>query len=69
MVVTNKLNSNGGTMFSLRKKKMGRPPKKAGERATYKQVAVSPEAHTKLKQLADKNNKSIIDTVNELVGV
>lgn len=56
-------------MFSLRKKKMGRPPKKAGERATYKQVAVSPEAHTKLKQLADKNNKSIIDTVNELVGV
>lgn len=56
-------------MFGLKKKRLGRPPKQHGVRATYKQVAVTPEAHAKLKQLADKRNKSIIDTVNELVGV
>lgn len=55
-------------MFGL-KKKMGRPTKKPGVRASYRQVAVTPEAHAKLRQLADSKNKSIIDTVNELVGV
>lgn len=55
-------------MFGL-KKKMGRPPKKEGERATYKQVAVTPEAHAKLRQMTQKSGKSIIDTVSELVGV
>lgn len=58
-------------MFGLKKKtkKMGRPTKHQGVRATYKQVAVTPEAHARLRQLADSQNKSIIDTVNELVGV
>ena len=55
-------------MFSL-KKKMGRPLKKEGVRATYRQVAVTPAAHAKLRELADKKNKSIIDTVDKLVGV
>lgn len=56
-------------MFGFTKKRMGRPPKQQGERASYKQVAVSPQAHAKLRQMADRRNKSIIDTVSELVGV
>lgn len=55
-------------MFGF-KKKMGRPPKNFGERATYKQVAVTPQAHSKLREIADRRNTTIIDTVNELVGV
>lgn len=39
-----------------------------GERV-YKQVAVTPAAHARLRALADKTNSSIIDTVDVLVGV
>ena len=55
-------------MFGL-KKKMGRPTKRAEGRAVYRQVAVTPEAHAKLRKIADKNRSSIIDTVDVLVGV
>lgn len=56
-------------MFGFKSKKVGRPLKNEGRRATYRQVAVSPQAHAKLVQMADRRNKSIIDTVSELVGV
>lgn len=55
-------------MFSF-KKKMGRPTKRVEGRAVYKQVAVTPEAHAKLREIADKASNSIIDTVDILVGV
>lgn len=67
-MVVNIIKSNGGNMFGL-KRKLGRPPKQYGERATYKQVAVSPRAHARLSAMADRNNSTIIDTVNKLVGV
>ncbi len=54
-------------MFGFKKK--GRPTKRVEGRAVYKQVAVTPEAHKKLREIADKNDASIIDTVNVLVGV
>lgn len=60
--------TKGDNMFGL-KKKMGRPTKRVEGRAVYKQVAVTPQAHAKISQLADKSNKSIIDTVDVLVGV
>jgi len=68
MVVNINLIKQGEIMFSL-KKRMGRPPKNYGERATYRQVAVTPQAHARLCQIADKRNQSIIDTVSQLVGV
>lgn len=51
------------------RKKMGRPTKRVEGRAVYKQVAVTPEAHAKLRSMADKSRASIIDTVDNLVGV
>lgn len=51
------------------RKKIGRPPKQVGARATYRQVAVTPEAHAKLRELADKRNSTIIDTFDDLIGV
>lgn len=56
-------------MFGLRKKKIVHTVKNYSERATYKQVAVTPAAHTKLREIADRTNASIIDTVDHLVGV
>lgn len=35
----------------------------------YRQVAITPAAHAKLRLIADKIDKSIIDTVDQLVGV
>lgn len=54
-------------MFGFRKKVS--QPKRTEGPATYKQVAVTPEAHARLRQIADKTNSSIIDTVSSLVGV
>lgn len=56
-------------MFFFKKKKMGRPTKNIEGRAVYKQVAVTPAAHAKLKEIADKTGASIIDTVDNLLGV
>lgn len=56
-------------MFGIKNRQMGRPPKVFGERASYKQVAITPKAHAKLSDMAKKNNKSIIETVNRLLGV
>lgn len=38
-------------------------------RREYKQMAVSPAAHARIVDLADKRGKSIIDTVDKLMGV
>ena len=38
-------------------------------RAAYKQVAVTPEAHAKLKKLAEKQHSSIIDTFDRIINV
>lgn len=38
-------------------------------RRTYKQMAVTPEAHARIVEIADKHGESIIDTVDKLVGV
>lgn len=54
-------------MFGLRKK-VSTAKRHTGQ-SVYRQVAVTPAAHAKLKQIADKTNSSIIDTVSNLVGV
>lgn len=51
------------------KRKIGRPTKRPGMKAEYRQVAVTPEAHTKLKVIADQTGETIIDTIDKLVGV
>lgn len=66
--MVNITNQTEELMFGL-KKKMGRPPKQVGVRATYKPLAVTPEAHAKLRKLADQKHQSMIDTFSELVGV
>lgn len=38
-------------------------------RRTYKQMAVTPEAHARIVELADKHGDSIIDTVDKIMGV
>lgn len=35
----------------------------------YKQVAVTPEAHARIVELADKKGKTIVDTVDNIMGV
>lgn len=54
-------------MLGFRKKPQ--PIKKSTENRVYCQVAVTPKAHAKLRKIADKTNSSIIDTVDNLVGV
>lgn len=51
------------------KRRVGRPTKQEGVKATYRQVAVTPKAHKKLRELAIKNNSSIIDTVDLILEV
>ncbi len=57
-------------MFSLFKKKSKSQPvtTKTGVRQ-YRQVAVTPQAHAKLHEISSLRNRSIIDTVDHLVGV
>ncbi len=54
-------------MFGFRKK-VSTAKRNTGH-SVYRQVAVTPAAHAKLKEIADKTNSTIIDTVNVLVGV
>lgn len=54
-------------MFGLKKKVITK--QRVEGRTIYKQVAVTPQAHAKLRQIADKADTSIIDTVDNLVGV
>lgn len=56
-------------MFGLKRNKSTTSTQFAGERASYKQVAVTPKAHARLVELAGKRNKSIIETVNDLLDV
>lgn len=58
-------------MFSMLKSKkpMGRPAKKFGTKQTYKGLAITPEAHAKIVSIAQRREATIIDTVNQLVGV
>lgn len=49
--------------------KSANTPRRVEGRATYRQVAVTPEAHKKLKEIADKRNATIVDTVDRIVGV
>lgn len=51
------------------KRRVGRPTKVPGLKATYRQVAVTPKAHAKLRELSIKNNMSIIDTIDQLLNV
>jgi len=60
--------TKGVRMFSLRKKRR-EVPKQYGIRAAYRQVAVRPEAHKKLQEIADRKDMSIVDAFSELVGV
>lgn len=57
-------------MISFFKKKTNATPirTKSGVRQ-YRQVAVTPEAHSKLSKLALNSDRSIIDTVDSLLGV
>jgi hypothetical protein len=57
-------------MFSLFKRKSKSQPVqvKTGVRQ-YRQVAVTPQAHAKLHEISSQRNRSIIDTVDHLVGV
>lgn len=50
-------------------KRVRRSRKRMPGRQVYKQVAVTPEAHAKLRRIADKKDKSIIDTVDLVLGV
>ena len=50
-------------------KKKVQPAKKRTAGRKYKQLAVTTEAHAAVVKSAAKNNKTIIDTVDELVGV
>jgi len=50
-------------------KKRHQPIKRESTGRMYRQVAVTPEAHAKLRLIADKLDRSIIDTVDKLVGV
>lgn len=52
------------SMFKLFRKK----PEREGPRV-YKQMAVSPEAHARIAAMAERKGKSIIDTVDKMVGV
>lgn len=36
---------------------------------SYKQVAITPEAHARIVELADKRGDSIINTVDKIMGV
>lgn len=52
-------------MFSFWRKK---PIERDGPR-TYKQMAITPEAHARIVARADRRGDSIIDYVDKLVGV
>lgn len=54
-------------MFGF-KRKVKKEPTVVEQRTAYKQVAVTPEAHAKLRALADKKGLSMIDTFSNLVG-
>lgn len=58
-------------MFSFLKKKKSKTTSiqtRTGVRQ-YRQVAVTPAAHAKLTKLARSTDRSIIDTVDDIVGV
>lgn len=54
-------------MFWTRNKQI--TTKRVEGRTVYKQVAVTPEAHAKLRKLADHSNRTIIDTVDIVLGI
>lgn len=56
-------------MLSIFRRKTKEQPKSYHGKNRYKQVAVTPAAHAKLISFADKNDTTIIDTVDQLVGV
>ena len=59
-------------MFGLRKKVQEvkeQPVKKKTTARKYKQLAVTAEAHAKVSKMALKKKTTIIDLVDELVGV
>lgn len=59
-------------MFGLRKKVQEvkeQPVKKKSGTRKYKQLAVTAEAHAKVSKMALKKKTTIIDLVDELVGV
>lgn len=56
-------------MFGIRKTKRVRRKSEDGKPFEYRQVAVTPEAHKRLRKLAKKKKTSMVKLVDELVGV
>lgn len=55
-------------MFTLLKKQpVKRAPRRYGVHTKYKQVAVTPRAHAKLRKMADKQNKTMVELFSSLV--
>lgn len=47
------------------KRKVGRPLKKEEDKAKYKRIAIYPKTYTKIKEESAKNNKNMIDVIDE----
>lgn len=55
-------------MFFKKKQKVKHAPRVRGQHRTYKMISVTPEAHSKLKKLARKERKTMVETFSDLVG-
>lgn len=55
-------------MFSLLKKQpVKRAPRKYGVYTKYKQVCVTPRAHAKLRKMAEKQNKTMVEMFSNII--